>query len=179
MGACDFLDGQKVTKEPPGGGCNRQAAPASMPSTPWTPVYGSHPFRAPPQPAGGNLCGWSRPPPGLRPWGVENFCLCPSRSPPGFGEPTYKIKTRISCVGCENQAQVWNRRSCNFRTSRATGPGKLLPESRFFAPAVLDPQKESAPVNGGPGADSPCQGEIPQRGRRGRVGEYGRLKRPS
>ena len=39
-GVCDFLNGQKVTKEPPGGGCNRQAAPASMPSTPWTPVYG-------------------------------------------------------------------------------------------------------------------------------------------
>ena len=46
--ASSFLHGQKGTKEPPRGvgaiGRNGVAAPASMPPTPWTPVYGGYPL---------------------------------------------------------------------------------------------------------------------------------------
>ena len=42
--ASDFLDGQKVTKEPPGGEL-RMAAPRPYSPTPWTPIYGGYPFR--------------------------------------------------------------------------------------------------------------------------------------
>ena len=44
---------------------------------------------------------------------------------------------------------------------------------RFCAPEIFCLAQGITPVMGGPGADSPCQGEMSRSDRGGRVGEYG------
>ena len=58
------------------------------------------------------------------------------------------------------------------RKARAQWPGRnRKPPLRFCAPEVFRPAQGVTPVMG-PGADSPCQGEMARRARGGRVGEY-------
>ena len=73
------------------------------------------------------------------------------------------------------QAQKRNRTSSNFLPAQApSGAGRNRAQALLILRAgnVL-PTSRGNPRNGGPGADSPCQGEMSRSDRGGRVGEYG------
>ena len=74
----------------------------------------------------------------------------------------------------KRQVQNWNRTDYNFCLPRAQWPelngGTPL---RFCAPEIFCPVQGVTPVNGGLGADSPCQGEMARRARGGRESRHG------
>ena len=77
--ASSFLHGQKGTKEPPRGvgaiGRNGVAAPASMPPTPWTPIYGVTPWAGQSISGAQNLSGFLRFLPGHWALGLQKLPL--------------------------------------------------------------------------------------------------------
>ena len=79
----------------------------------------------------------------------------------------------------KRQVQNWNRTDYNFCSPRAQWPelngGTPL---RFCAPEIFCPAQGVTPVNGGLGADSPCQGEMARRARGGRESRHGERSSP-
>ena len=79
----------------------------------------------------------------------------------------------------KRQVQNWNRTDYNFCSPRAQWPelngGTPL---RFCAPEIFCPAQGVTTVNGGLGADSPCQGEMARRARGGRESRHGERSSP-
>ena len=79
----------------------------------------------------------------------------------------------------KRQVQNWNRTDYNFCSPRAKWPelngGTPL---RFCAPEIFCPAQGVTTVNGGLGADSPCQGEMARRARGGRESRHGERSSP-
>ncbi len=94
-------------------------------------------------------------------------CGRPKAAPTAENGPGTLVRRR--------QAQKRNRTSSNFPPAQApSGAGRNRAQALLILRAgnVL-PTSRGNPRNGGPGADSPCQGELSRSDRGGRVGEYG------
>ena len=73
-----FCTGRKEPKSRQGVGAigrNGVAAPASMPPTPWTPIYGGYPLGGQSISGAQNLSGWSKFPPGHWALGLQKLPL--------------------------------------------------------------------------------------------------------
>ena len=65
-----------------------------------------------------------------------------------------------------------------LQTQAPVGRDEFRHPLKFCAPEILCPAQGITPVNGGLGADSPCQGEMARRARGGRESRHGERSSP-
>ena len=65
-----------------------------------------------------------------------------------------------------------------LQTQGPVGRDEFRHPLKFCAPEILCPAQGITPVNGGLGADSPCQGEMARRARGGRESRHGERSSP-
>ena len=146
-------------------GRNGVAAPASMPPTPWTPIYGGYPLGGQSISGAQNLSGWSKFPPGH--FVVADFVFLASPGP-GKARSLHRssspTQTRYAglCVGGRLRRPVGRKISNGAVPQLCLGLPNQRARSVFAVGAAhLGRPRFPAPTLGG------SQGELPRRSKGG------------